>query len=90
MWATTLLSVHRGSRAKRQAARQVADRLVAKPAEAKELVRLLGFTLRSVRASERRAALAQVVRAATADASLKALLARELPELGFVGEAVSE
>lgn len=90
VWATTLLSVHRGSRAKRHAARQVADRLVKKPEEAAALVKLLGYTLRSVRHSERRAALAQVVRAATNDASLKELLGRELPELTFKGDEVTE
>ena len=56
VWATTLLSVHRGSRAKRHAARQVADRIVSKPEEAAALVKLLGYTLRSVRHTERRAA----------------------------------
>jgi hypothetical protein len=90
VWATTLLSVHRGSRAKRHAARQVADRLVKKPEEAAGLVKLLGYTLRSVRHPERRAALAQVVRAATVDASLRELLSRELPELRFLGDEVTE
>lgn len=90
VWATTLLSVHRGSRAKRHAARQVADRIVSKPEERVALVKLLGHTLRSVRHTERRAALAQIVRAATADAGLRALLATELPELSFAGEEVTE
>ncbi|MDP1828704.1 MAG: hypothetical protein Q8L48_35900 [Archangium sp.] len=90
VWATTLLSVHRGSRAKRHAARQVADRMVQKPEEAQGLVKLLGYTLRSVRHAERRAALAQVVRAATRDSTLKELLSRELPELRFVGDEVTE
>ena len=87
---TTLLSVHRGSRAKRHAARQVAERIVSKPEEAAALVKLLGYSLRSVRSAERRTALAQVVRAATHDAGLKALLDRELPELRFLGDQVTE
>jgi hypothetical protein len=90
VWATTLLSVHRGSRAKRHAARQVADRLVKKPDEAVGLSKLLGYTLRSVRPTERKAALSQLVRAATVDPKLKELLARELPELGFVGDELTE
>lgn len=90
VWATTLLSVHRGSRAKRHAARQVADRLVKKPEEAQALSKLLGFTLRSVRPTERKAALSQLVRAATVDPKLKELLSRELPELRFVGDEVTE
>lgn len=90
VWATTLLSPHRGNRARRHAARQVADRLISNKEERAALVRLLGFTLRSVRATERKAALAQLVRAATSDAELKGLLATELPELQFLGEGVSE
>ncbi|MFT3707793.1 MAG: hypothetical protein QM817_09045 [Archangium sp.] len=90
VWATTLLAPHRGNRARRQAARQVADRLVTHKAERAQLVRLLGFTLRSVRPTEQRAALSQLVRAATADLELEQLLARELPELVFVGKGVSE
>lgn len=90
VWATTLLAPHRGNRARRQAARQVADRLIAKKEERAQLVRLLGFTLRSVRVTERRAALSQLVRAATADAELKTLLATALPELKFLSDGVSE
>ncbi len=90
VWATTLLPVHRGSRAKRHAARQVADRIVSKPEERGALVKLLGHTLRSVRHTERRAALSQIVRAATVDHGLRELLQRELPELTFVGDEVTE
>lgn len=90
VWATTLLSVHRGSRAKRHAARQVADRLVSNPEERAGLVTLLSHALRSVRVSERRTALAQVVRAASAEAGLAELLRRELPELSLLGDEVTE
>ncbi|MFZ5444078.1 MAG: hypothetical protein ACOZQL_29015 [Myxococcota bacterium] len=90
VWATSLLSVHRGNRARRQAARQVADRLIGNPAERAELVKLLGFTLRSVRPTEQRLALAQLVRAATRDPQLLELLKSALPELTFVGSEISE
>lgn len=90
VWATSLLSVHRGSRARRQAARQVADRIISAPAERGALVKLLGLTLRSVRPSEQRLALAQLVRAATRDAALLELLKSALPELSFVGAEISE
>jgi hypothetical protein len=90
VWATTLLAPHRGNRARRQAARQVADRLIEKQEERAELIKLLGFTLRSVRPSARRAALAQLVRAATSDRALEAELAERLPELKLVGGGVSE
>lgn len=90
VWATTLLSVHRGSRAKVKAAKQVASRAVRSPHEAPELLTLLGHTLRSVRAAERRTALAEITRAATRDPNLKTLLKEKLPELELVGEEASE
>jgi hypothetical protein len=90
VWATTLLSVHRGNRAKRHAANQVADRMVKKPEERAGLVKLLSHTLRSVRATERRAALSALVRAATEDQGLRDLLRTELPELTLLGDEVTE
>jgi retron-type reverse transcriptase len=59
VWATTLLAVHRGSRAKGTAVRQIADRIARHPAEADALLPLLGHALRSVRAPERVAAVAE-------------------------------
>lgn len=90
VWATTLLSVHRGSRAKAKAAKQVAERVVKQPHEAGALLTLLAHTLRSVRAPERRAALTQLTRAATRDRTLQAALKQKLPELELVGEEASE
>ncbi|MFO0597752.1 MAG: hypothetical protein U0228_20790 [Myxococcaceae bacterium] len=90
VWATTLLAPHRGNRARRQAVRQVADRLVKAKEERAALVRLLGFTLRSVRETERRAALSQLVRAASEEPELQALLAAELPELVIDGKGAAE
>jgi hypothetical protein len=43
-----------------------------------------------VRPGERAAALAQVVRAATADPSLRELLRTELPELTLLGDEVTQ
>jgi hypothetical protein len=81
VWATSLLAVHRGGRAKRLAAAQVARRIVARPAEAEPLLPLLRLLLRSVRAPERRTALAEIVRAAALRPSLRAALAAGIPEL---------
>jgi hypothetical protein len=81
VWATSLLAVHRGGRAKRLAAAQVARRIVARPAEAGPLLPLLRILLRSVRAPERRTALAEIVRAATLRPSLRSALAASIPEL---------
>jgi hypothetical protein len=81
VWVTTLLAIHRGGPAKRLVVRQVAERIVARPDEADELLPLLAIALRSVRVTERRAGLAAVARAAFREPALRAALARRLPEL---------
>ncbi len=89
VWAATLLAVHRGGRAKRGALNQIAERVARKPAEAEALLPLLGIALRSVRAPERRTALAAVARAALREPRLQGALARALPELKLLGEAAA-
>ncbi len=86
VWATTLLSIQRGSRSKPRALAQVAARCVERPTEARALIPLLRVGLRSVRAPERRAALAVIARAALGQPSLRALFTAELPELKLAGE----
>jgi alkylhydroperoxidase family enzyme len=81
VWATTLLSVHRGSRSKRAALRQIADRIVTRPGEAEATLPLLGVALRSVRPPERRAALAAIAQAAFRAPALRQAIALRLPEL---------
>ena len=81
LWATSLLAIHRGARDKGVVTRQIADRLIQKPAEADSLLPLLGIALRSLRPPERRAALAAVSRAAFARPSLREAIARRLPDL---------
>lgn len=63
VWASVLLAIHRGSRAKARAARQIAERLIREPARADELLPLLEISLRSLRRPERRSALAALARA---------------------------
>src|SRR5206468_117199 len=45
VWASVLLAIHRGNRAKVRAARQVADRVAEQPAEADALLPLLSISL---------------------------------------------
>ncbi len=80
LWATSLLAIHRGGRAKARVARQVAERLVQAPAEAPQLLPLLSVALRSVRPPERSAALAALTRAATIAPALWAQVHAALPE----------
>jgi hypothetical protein len=89
VWATTLLSVHRGSRDKRAALRQLADRIVARPGEAEAILPLLGVALRSVRPPERRAALAAVAQAAFRAPALRDAIGRRLPELRLSAQEVA-
>lgn len=86
LWATTLLSVHRGSRDKRAALAQIAARIVKRPGEAEPLVTLLGLSLRSVRPAERKSALAAVTRAAFAAPALRQAIGKKLPELRLFEE----
>jgi hypothetical protein len=89
LWATTLLAVHRGGRAKRAALNQIAERVARRPAEAEALLPLLAIALRSVRVPERRTALAAVARAALREPALQGAIARALPELKLSAEAAA-
>jgi hypothetical protein len=81
VWATVLLSIHSGGRAKQRVVRHIAERIVGRPQEAEGLLPLLGIALRSVRAPERRAGLAALSRAAFRTPELRSAIARKLPEL---------
>ena len=81
IWATVLLNIHRGGRAKRLAAGQLAEAIERDPAQAPRLLPLLAVAARSVRAPEFRAGLAAVVRAATRRPELAADVAKHFPEL---------
>ncbi|MGA9521771.1 MAG: hypothetical protein WBV82_09915 [Myxococcaceae bacterium] len=89
LWATAILSVHRGGRAKRQIADQLAERIIRKPAETDVLLPLLGYALRSIRLSERRSALASLSKAAFRRPALREAIALKLPELKFIGDEVA-
>jgi len=84
---TALLAVHRGGKAKPEVARQIARRIVEDPAQAHELLPLLGIALRSLRHPEKRAALAALVRAAETRPALRAHATAVLPELTILDDA---
>jgi hypothetical protein len=81
LWATTLLAIHRGGRAKPKALLSMAQSLVKEPARAESVVPLMRIALRSVRPAERRSALAAITRAAQAHVEVRASVAKHLPEL---------
>jgi hypothetical protein len=81
VWATVLLNIHRGNRAKRLAAGQIAAAIEREPARAPQFLPLLAVAARSIRAPEFRAGLAALVRAATRRPELAEQVARHFPEL---------
>ncbi|MCK6545182.1 hypothetical protein L6R52_04885 [Myxococcota bacterium] len=89
VWASVLLAVHRGSRAKLRAVKQVADHVVADPTRADALLPLLSVSLRSLRMTEKRNALAALGRAAYFGQELRAAITRHLPGLVLFPEALT-
>jgi len=81
VWATVLLNIHRGSRAKRLAASQVAEAIERDPARAPQLLPLLAVAARSIRAPEFRAGLAALVRTAVRKPEVAQAVAQSFPEL---------
>lgn len=81
LWATTLLEIHRGSRAKQRALTQLGERIESQPQQADALLPLLVLALRSVRESERRGALSALVRAAVRQKEVRLAIQRHAPAL---------
>ncbi len=80
LWTTVLLAVHRGGRRKLKALRQISAMLIEKPEQAGALLPALAVALRSVRPTERRAALAALVRVVERQPELAALVQERIPE----------
>jgi hypothetical protein len=89
LWATTLLEVNRGSRAKQRALDQLGRRIESQPQLADELLPLLVIALRSVREPERRGALGALVRAATRQPEVREAIARHAPDITFGAASAS-
>jgi hypothetical protein len=81
LWASVLLNVHRGGRAKPVVIRQLLRRLERRPEEVPRLLPLLAVALRSTRGPEWRAGLAAVVQLAEREPSARAAVASAFPEL---------
>jgi hypothetical protein len=81
VWATVLLNIHRGNRAKRLAAGQIAEAIERDPARAPQLLPLLAVAARSIRAPEFRSGLAALVRTATRRPDVADHVSRLFPEL---------
>jgi hypothetical protein len=86
VWASALLAISKGSRTKQTVLRQLAERIVQNPEEAGEICSLLAIALRSVRAPERRGALAVLAKAAWQKPALRKIIQQKLPELTLFEE----
>ena len=82
LWARTLLSIHNGGRAKRAVLRQLAETALRADAPS-ETMPLLAVALRSVRESERRAALAAIARIVHRQPELRSIVHEAIPELSW-------
>lgn len=87
IWRTVLLGVHRGGRQKAKAVQQIAQAIVANPAQVETLLPVLAVAVRSVRGPEARAGLAAVVSLITAQPQLADAVQRHLPEMKFAEAA---
>jgi hypothetical protein len=81
LWASVLLSIHRGSRAKPTVVRQLVRRIERRPEETASLLPLLAVALRSSRGPERRAGLAGIAGLVARRAEAAALVSASFPEL---------
>lgn len=81
LWASALLNVHRGSRAKPVVVRQVMARLETHPGEGGELLPIIGVVLRSIRGPEFRAALAGLAAYLERNPERRPLVEAVFPEL---------
>lgn len=81
LWASVLLNIHRGNRAKPKVIQQLLERAKAHPGDLPRLLPLLAVALRSVRGPEWRAGLSAVVRLAEQNEQAAALVGQAFPEL---------
>ena len=93
LWASVLLGIHRGGRAKQAALRQLGNAIVSAPdaAAAVALLPLLATALRSLRLPERRAGIAGIAMVLVRRPELRPQVVALFPELdltGIVPEAV--
>lgn len=84
LWASVLLNIQRGSRAKPQVVRQLVRRVEERPGDLPALLPLLAVALRSVRGPEFRAGLGAVVRLLDRDEHAARLVREAFPELQLV------
>ncbi len=81
VWTAVILGVHRGGRRKPDALRQIIKAMIVEPAQVERLMPIVAVAVRSIRAPERRAALAALARLIDAAPNMQGALERAIPEL---------
>jgi len=84
LWAGVLLNIHRGSRAKLTALRQISAAVRDRPESRGRLLPVLAVAIRSVRGPEARHGLAALVAAVEASPDLAQSVAEQFPELRII------
>jgi hypothetical protein len=84
IWCAVILGVHRGGRSKLKAMIQMQAAILQRPARAAELLPVLAVAVRSLRAAERRGALAALAGIVTQNNELQADIRQLLPELQWI------
>jgi len=90
LWATVLLNIQRGSRAKPVVVGQIVRRLTERSEDAAQLLPILKVALRSSRGPEWRVGLAGVVQLVERQPQLEKLLQESFPELQLCCEEFPE
>jgi hypothetical protein len=85
LWASVLLNIQRGNRAKPLVVGQIVRRLRQRPDDAAVLLPILSVALRSIRGPEWRAGLAGVVQLVEGNPKLEPLVRAAFPELSWTG-----
>jgi hypothetical protein len=83
IWASTILAINRGAKAKKLALYQLTERIIARPSSAEALLPLLKISLRSGRPAEQRIAMHAVCSILVKNPDLALIIRRIIPELAW-------
>ena len=84
LWCSVLLGVHRGGRAKLKAMQQIQAAILRDSRQATQLLPVLSVAARSLRAPERRGAIAALASLKSGNPELEAAIRSHLPELQWL------
>ncbi len=83
IWASTILAINRGAKAKKLALYQLTERILAHPTNAEALLPLLRISLRSSRPAEQRIAMHAICSILVKNPDIGQIIRRIIPELAW-------